>query len=116
MDWCMMGAECYRGVISVTDHLLRKPLDEETAAQLEAALGMFYSPSRSLTDTVILEYRDPISRYARRFFHHLLRHQRFEKAFLLALDIGARDLFMVRHADSSGSYPTAESSSSEGSF
>ncbi|GAA6070705.1 WD repeat-containing and planar cell polarity effector protein fritz homolog, partial [Tachysurus ichikawai] len=24
-------------------------------------------------------------------------HQRFEKAFLLALDIGARDLFMVRH-------------------
>ncbi|XP_035388375.1 WD repeat-containing and planar cell polarity effector protein fritz homolog isoform X2 [Electrophorus electricus] len=97
MDWCMMGAECYRGVISVTDHLLRKPLDEETAAQLEAALGMFYSPSRSLTDTVILEYRDPISRYARRFFHHLLRHQRFEKAFLLALDIGARDLFMDLH-------------------
>ncbi|XP_076833657.1 LOW QUALITY PROTEIN: WD repeat-containing and planar cell polarity effector protein fritz homolog [Brachyhypopomus gauderio] len=97
MDWCMMGAECYRGVISVTDHLLRKPLDEETEAQLEAALGMFYSPSRCVTDTVILEYRDPISRYARRFFQHLLRHQRFEKAFLLALDIGARDLFMDLH-------------------
>ncbi|KAM9465979.1 WD repeat-containing and planar cell polarity effector protein fritz homolog isoform 1-T2 [Clarias gariepinus] len=97
MDWCMMGADCYRGLISVTDHLLRKPLDEQTEAQLEAALGMFYSPSRALTDTVILEYRDPISRYARRFFHHLLRHQRFEKAFLLALDIGARDLFMDLH-------------------
>ncbi|KAL6478380.1 hypothetical protein MHYP_G00142150 [Metynnis hypsauchen] len=97
MDWCMMGAECYRALISVTDHLLRKPLDEQTEAQLEAALGMFYSPSRSLTDTVILEYRDPISCYARRFFHHLLRHQRFEKAFLLALDIGARDLFMDLH-------------------
>ncbi|KAG7328615.1 hypothetical protein KOW79_008559 [Hemibagrus wyckioides] len=97
MDWCMMGADCYRGLISLTDHLLRKPLDEQTEAQLEAALGMFYSPSRALTDTVILEYRDPISRYARRFFHHLLRHQRFEKAFLLALDIGARDLFMDLH-------------------
>ncbi|XP_047677347.1 WD repeat-containing and planar cell polarity effector protein fritz homolog isoform X3 [Tachysurus fulvidraco] len=97
MDWCMMGADCYRGLISVTDHLLRKPLDEQTEAQLEAALGMFYSPSRDLTDTVILEYRKPISRYARRFFHHLLRHQRFEKAFLLALDIGARDLFMDLH-------------------
>ncbi|KAK3538125.1 hypothetical protein QTP70_030292 [Hemibagrus guttatus] len=97
MDWCMMGADCYRGLISLTDHLLRKPLDEQTEAQLEAALGMFYSPSRALTDTVILEYRDPISRYVRRFFHHLLRHQRFEKAFLLALDIGARDLFMDLH-------------------
>ncbi|XP_053488650.1 WD repeat-containing and planar cell polarity effector protein fritz homolog isoform X2 [Ictalurus furcatus] len=97
MDWCMMGADCYRGLISVTDHLLRKPLDERTEAQLEAALGMFYSPSRALTDSVILEYRDPISRYARRFFHHLIRHQRFEKAFLLALDISARDLFMDLH-------------------
>lgn len=81
----------------MADHLLRKALDERTEGQLEAALGMFYSPSRSLTDTVILEYRDPLSRYARRFFHHLLRHQRFEKAFLLALDIGARDLFMDLH-------------------
>ena len=26
----------------------------------------------------------------------LFRHQRFEKAFLLAVDIGAKDLFMVR--------------------
>uniref|UniRef100_A0A673KNV1 Uncharacterized protein n=1 Tax=Sinocyclocheilus rhinocerous TaxID=307959 RepID=A0A673KNV1_9TELE len=66
------------------------------AGQLEAALGMFYAPCRPLSNTVILEYRDPISRYARRFFHHLLRYTlRFEKAFLLAVDIGARDLFMV---------------------
>ncbi|XP_075059993.1 WD repeat-containing and planar cell polarity effector protein fritz homolog isoform X3 [Mixophyes fleayi] len=66
-------------------------------AQLEACLGTFYSPTRPLLDIIILEYRDPISRYARRFFHHLLRHQRFEKAFLLAVDIGARDLFMDIH-------------------
>ncbi|XP_056623957.1 WD repeat-containing and planar cell polarity effector protein fritz homolog isoform X1 [Triplophysa dalaica] len=97
MDWAMMGAECYRSLISITDHLLRKPLDHQNEGQLEAALGMFYAPSRPLSNTVILEYRDPISRYARRFFHHLLRHQRFEKAFLLAVDIGARDLFMDLH-------------------
>lgn len=30
MDWAMMGAECYRSLISVTDHLLRKPLDHQT--------------------------------------------------------------------------------------
>ncbi|GLD69622.1 WD repeat-containing and planar cell polarity effector protein fritz homolog isoform X1 [Lates japonicus] len=39
-------------------------------AQLEAALGVFYAPPAPLSDTVILEYRDPISKYARRFFHH----------------------------------------------
>ncbi|XP_067224447.1 WD repeat-containing and planar cell polarity effector protein fritz homolog isoform X2 [Chanodichthys erythropterus] len=97
MDWAMMGAECYRSLISITDHLLRKPLDQQTEDQLESALGLFYAPCRPLSNTVILEYRDPISRYARRFFHHLLRHQRFEKAFLLAVDIGARDLFMDLH-------------------
>ncbi|XP_070336252.1 WD repeat-containing and planar cell polarity effector protein fritz homolog isoform X5 [Odocoileus virginianus] len=63
-------------------------------AQLEASLGTFYAPTRPLLDTTVLEYRDQISKYARRFFHHLLRYQRFEKAFLLAVDIGARDLFM----------------------
>ncbi|XP_039916297.1 WD repeat-containing and planar cell polarity effector protein fritz homolog isoform X2 [Hirundo rustica] len=66
-------------------------------AQLEASLGTFYAPTRPLLDGTVLEYRDPISRYARRFFHHLLRYQRFEKAFLLAVDIGARDLFMDIH-------------------
>ncbi|XP_021780569.1 WD repeat-containing and planar cell polarity effector protein fritz homolog isoform X5 [Papio anubis] len=66
-------------------------------AQLETSLGTFYAPTRPLLDTTILKYRDQISKYARRFFHHLLRYQRFEKAFLLAVDIGARDLFMDIH-------------------
>uniref|UniRef100_A0A3Q2QLR1 Uncharacterized protein n=1 Tax=Fundulus heteroclitus TaxID=8078 RepID=A0A3Q2QLR1_FUNHE len=65
------------------------------AAQLEAALRVFYAPAAPLSDTVILEYREPVSKYARRLFHHLLRHERFEKAFLLAVDLEARDLFMV---------------------
>ncbi|KAG7463067.1 hypothetical protein MATL_G00191440 [Megalops atlanticus] len=97
MDWSTMGAECYRALTAIADHLLRLELNAEREAQLEAALGMFYAPSRPLSDTVVLEYRDPISKYARRFFHHLLRYQRFEKAFLLAVDIGARDLFMDIH-------------------
>ncbi|XP_059215152.1 WD repeat-containing and planar cell polarity effector protein fritz homolog isoform X2 [Centropristis striata] len=97
MDWSIMGDECYRGLTSVTDHLLRLELNAEREAQLEAALGVFYAPPALLSDVVILEYRDPISRYARRFFHHLLRHQRLEKAFLLAVDLEARDLFMDLH-------------------
>uniref|UniRef100_A0A8C3PPN0 Uncharacterized protein n=1 Tax=Calidris pygmaea TaxID=425635 RepID=A0A8C3PPN0_9CHAR len=77
--------------------LVSLPLCLNSAAQLEASLGTFYAPTRPLLDATVLEFRDPISRYARRFFHHLLRYQRFEKAFLLAVDIGARDLFMVSH-------------------
>ncbi|KAL0983761.1 hypothetical protein UPYG_G00132410 [Umbra pygmaea] len=97
MEWSIMGMECYRALTSITDHLLRLDLNQAREAQLEAALGLFYAPPRPLSDNVVLEYREPISKYARRFFHHLLRHQRFEKAFLLAVDIGARDLFMDLH-------------------
>ncbi|XP_031434433.2 WD repeat-containing and planar cell polarity effector protein fritz homolog, partial [Clupea harengus] len=97
LDWSVTGGECYRALSAVAEHLLRLPLNAEREAQLEAALGVFYAPSRPISDTVVLEFREPISRYARRFFHHLLRHQRFEKAFLLAVDIGAKDLFMDIH-------------------
>ncbi|KAM4729486.1 WD repeat-containing and planar cell polarity effector protein fritz homolog isoform 3-T3 [Anableps anableps] len=97
MDWSTMGDESYQGLSSVTNHLLRMPLNADREAQLEAALRVFYAPAAPLSDTVILEYREPVSKYARRLFHHLLRHQCFEKAFLLAVDLEARDLFMDLH-------------------
>ncbi|XP_068925093.1 WD repeat-containing and planar cell polarity effector protein fritz homolog isoform X2 [Petaurus breviceps papuanus] len=97
MNWNTMGHQCYMSMSAIVNHLLRQRLSPEREAQLEASLGSFYAPTRPLSDTTILEYRDPISKYARRFFHHLLRYQRFEKAFLLAVDIGARDLFMDIH-------------------
>ncbi|XP_072363345.1 WD repeat-containing and planar cell polarity effector protein fritz homolog isoform X3 [Scyliorhinus torazame] len=94
MNWNTVGSQCYASLIAIVDHLLKWKLTPERESHLEASLGTFYVPTRPLTDTTVLEYRDPISRYARRFFHHLLRYQRFEKAFLLAVDIGSRDLFM----------------------
>ncbi|KAM9316817.1 WD repeat-containing and planar cell polarity effector protein fritz homolog [Gastrophryne carolinensis] len=97
MNWNIAGQQCCACMSAIMNHLLRQKLTPEKEAQLEVCLGTFYSLGRPLMDAVILEYRDPISRYARRFFHHLLRHQRFEKAFLLAVDIGARDLFMDIH-------------------
>ncbi|KAM9070963.1 WD repeat-containing and planar cell polarity effector protein fritz homolog [Sarcophilus harrisii] len=97
MNWSTMGHQCYLSMSAIVNHLLRQRLTPEREAQLEASLGSFYAPTRPLSDTTILEYRGPISKYARRFFHHLLRYQRFEKAFLLAVDIGARDLFMDIH-------------------
>ncbi|XP_029410668.1 WD repeat-containing and planar cell polarity effector protein fritz homolog isoform X5 [Nannospalax galili] len=97
MNWDTLGQQCFISMSAIVNHLLRQRLTPEREAQLEASLGTFYAPTRPLLDTTILEYRDQISKYARRFFHHLLRYQRFEKAFLLAVDIGARDLFMDIH-------------------
>ncbi|XP_075800562.1 WD repeat-containing and planar cell polarity effector protein fritz homolog isoform X1 [Microtus pennsylvanicus] len=97
MSWDSLGQQCFISMSAIVNHLLRQRLTPEREAQLEASLGTFYAPTRPLLDTTVLEYRDPISKYARRFFHHLLRYRRFEKAFLLAVDIGARDLFMDIH-------------------
>ncbi|NWU97699.1 FRITZ protein, partial [Upupa epops] len=97
MNWNTMGQQCYICLSAIVNHLLKQKLTADREAQLEASLGTFYAPTRPLLDATVLVYRDPISRYARRFFHHLLRYERFEKAFLLAVDIGARDLFMDIH-------------------
>ena len=95
LNWNLEGQICYAALTAITIHLLRLPLTAERESQLERSLGTFYAPPRPLVDSTLLEFRDHISRLARRFFHHLLRFSRFEKAFLLAVDVGARDLFMV---------------------
>ena len=40
---------------------------------LEETLGCFYTPYRPLTDVTVLQFRDPLSRWSRRFFYHMLR-------------------------------------------
>ncbi|RMC07831.1 hypothetical protein DUI87_15300 [Hirundo rustica rustica] len=73
MNWNTMGQKCFICLSAICNHLLRQKLTPAREAQLEASLGTFYAPTRPLLDGTVLEYRDPISRYARRFFHHLLR-------------------------------------------
>uniref|UniRef100_UPI00358E0B58 WD repeat-containing and planar cell polarity effector protein fritz homolog isoform X1 n=1 Tax=Myxine glutinosa TaxID=7769 RepID=UPI00358E0B58 len=97
LGWDSRAHEAYAGIVTIAEHLLRQHLTPETEAQLEAALGIFYTSNRPLPEESILKYRDMLGHYARRFFHILLRFQQFEKAFLLAIDIGARDLFMDLH-------------------
>ncbi|XP_019060873.1 WD repeat-containing and planar cell polarity effector protein fritz homolog isoform X2 [Fukomys damarensis] len=72
MNWDTLGQQCFISMTAIVNYLLRHRLTPEREAQLEASLGTFYAPSRPLLDTTILEYRDQISKYARRFFHHLL--------------------------------------------
>ncbi|XP_067680509.1 WD repeat-containing and planar cell polarity effector protein fritz homolog [Haliotis asinina] len=97
LNWDTDGHTCYSCLSTIVNNLLRMPLNADREAQLEATLGTFYAPKPAISEVTILEYRDPISRLARRFFHYLLRYARFDKAFLLAVDIGSRDLFMDIH-------------------
>ncbi|KAI0243005.1 hypothetical protein LSAT2_009211 [Lamellibrachia satsuma] len=97
LNWNIEGAICYASVSAIVNQMLRMPLNATRESHLEAALGAFYMPKVAHSELVIVEYRDPMSHLARRFFHHLLRYSRYDKAFLLAVDIGARDLFMDLH-------------------
>lgn len=110
MNWNTEGRACFSCLMLIMNYLLKLPLNSEREGLLEEALGSFYAPSRPLSDVTVLEFREPISKLSRRFFHNLLRYKRFEKAFLLAVDIGAKDLFMDIHylACDIGNYPLAE--------
>ncbi|XP_061694122.1 WD repeat-containing and planar cell polarity effector protein fritz homolog isoform X2 [Syngnathoides biaculeatus] len=96
-DWSAAAEQCWQGLSAVANHLLRLPLDARTEEQLEAALATFYAPPAPLPDNVTADYKEAVHKYARRFFHHLLRHERLEKAFLLAVDLQDKDLFMDLH-------------------
>jgi len=97
INWNMEPGVAYASLTTICDALIVKPLNYTTETQLEAALASFYAPTRAINDLVVIEYRDHVVRYARRFLHHLLRHRRLQKAFLLATDIGAQDLFLDIH-------------------
>uniref|UniRef100_T1JGE4 SAYSvFN domain-containing protein n=1 Tax=Strigamia maritima TaxID=126957 RepID=T1JGE4_STRMM len=93
LNWNTDSQTCFYCLTFIVNHLLRMPFTTAVDAQLEASLGSFYAPIRPLTKVVVLEYRERLGNLARKFFHHLLRHEKLEKASLLAVDIGCRDLF-----------------------
>ncbi|XP_029841981.2 WD repeat-containing and planar cell polarity effector protein fritz homolog isoform X1 [Ixodes scapularis] len=97
LDWGRLAEQCFLCLSKVANFLLRKPLDSNREAQLEAALGSFYGPAQPIPDLVVAEYGERVGHLARRFFHHLLRFEKLEKAFLLAVDLGCRDLFLDLH-------------------
>ena len=97
LNWNSACSTCFQCLVLLTDHLFRLPYSFSREECLENTLGSFYSPKQPLFRDVILQYRDDISRIARRFFHYLLRRKRFKKSYLLAVDIGSKDLFMDIH-------------------
>ncbi|XP_076230946.1 WD repeat-containing and planar cell polarity effector protein fritz isoform X2 [Calliopsis andreniformis] len=64
---------------------------------VQHALGSFHVPVKPISQVIKEEYGDEIRDLTRRYFHHLLRYQMFEKAFRLAIDLNDHDLFMDIH-------------------
>ena len=97
INWNTSASIAYAALTTILDSLFVQPLNYNRETYIENCLAAFYNPARPLSDLIVLEFRDHILRYARRFFHHLLRHRRLQKSFLLAIDIGAQDLFLDVH-------------------
>ena len=59
----------------------------------EMTLGTFYNPPVGLQPATIRSFRHAISRYARRFFFLLLKHNSLVRAYKLAIDLNTADLY-----------------------
>ncbi|KAK7873024.1 hypothetical protein R5R35_000322 [Gryllus longicercus] len=94
LSWDSAGESCLCILQRIIEHLLRVPLTPATAGLLQSALGCFHMPSRPMSPATEVQYSDQVRDLTRRFFHHLLRYQQFEKAFRLAIDLQDRDLFV----------------------
>nr|CAD7400095.1 unnamed protein product [Timema poppensis] len=97
LRWDSYGATCLACLQRITSHLFRQPLTPEREVQLQTALGSFHVPLQPISHATEVDFGDQVRDLTRRFFHHLLRHRLFEKAFRLAIDLSDHELFMDIH-------------------
>lgn len=96
LNWDTHSEECF----SALKHIFKYSLSSfsnfstEKQAQLQIALGSFYSPIQPISCSVQVEYSKRVRNIARIFFHHLLRYDVFDKAFEVAADLNEHDLYM----------------------
>ncbi|XP_014218415.1 WD repeat-containing and planar cell polarity effector protein fritz [Copidosoma floridanum] len=97
MNWDTNPHACMHTLNQIVNYLFKLPLTPERETYIQNALGSFHVPVKPLTQLVVEEYGEEVRDLTRRFFHHLLRHRLFEKAFRLAIDLNDHDLFMDIH-------------------
>ncbi|XP_075974246.1 WD repeat-containing and planar cell polarity effector protein fritz isoform X2 [Anticarsia gemmatalis] len=93
MDWEREGTECLWAINKIVCVASRSKAESvvcEGAAQ--SALGVFLAP-RAPLGAAAARFAPPLHDLARKFFHHLLRRGRVEKALSLGVDLAAWDLF-----------------------
>ncbi|XP_064115601.1 WD repeat-containing and planar cell polarity effector protein fritz homolog isoform X2 [Macrobrachium nipponense] len=98
LNWDQEGPMAMRCLTAVANHLLRVPVTPQRETQMEGALGSFHVPVQPLSQAVEEEFGPAVRALTRRFFFHVLRAGRLEKAFRLALDLKDHDTFMAVHS------------------
>lgn len=95
LNWDEEANVCLAGLFRILNFMLSGMVEFNLKTELliEETLGSFYRPKRPLNEKTIYENKYQVSRYARKFFYQLLKNFSLNKAFLLAVDIGAKDLF-----------------------
>lgn len=94
MNWEIYPQECCTTLTIFIDYILTLPLSTHNEELIETALGSFMSANHHIIEQDIKLEIDMLSR---RFFFKLLHQKKFEKAFRLAVDLLAKDLFMDLH-------------------
>ncbi|XP_047984927.1 WD repeat-containing and planar cell polarity effector protein fritz [Leguminivora glycinivorella] len=92
-DWEESGAACLRAASALLTTALRGALRPDTEARAQAALGAYLAPKAPHAPNA-QKYAPAVHDLARKFFHHLLRRGRVEKALSLCMDLAAWDLCM----------------------
>ncbi|XP_063621770.1 WD repeat-containing and planar cell polarity effector protein fritz isoform X1 [Cydia splendana] len=93
LDWDAEGGVGLRAAAALVRGALRGALAPEAEARAQAALGAYLAP-RAPHAPNALKYAPAVHDLARKFFHHLLRRGRVEKALSLCVDLAAWDLCM----------------------
>ncbi|KAI1287496.1 WD repeat-containing and planar cell polarity effector protein fritz -like protein [Halotydeus destructor] len=97
INWNTDSYLAYSSLNLIFNFLLRLPLNPLRESQIENTLGVYFKPVRPAEAQVYEEYRLSMHFLAKRFFYHLVRYNSVEKAFLLALDLKSRHLFLLLH-------------------
>ncbi|XP_047509234.1 WD repeat-containing and planar cell polarity effector protein fritz isoform X1 [Pieris napi] len=92
-DWEKEGDECLNGISEIVVNCLRRnTFDLNVENAIQGALGVYLAPASPLPASAS-RYAPPVHDLARKFFHHLLRRGRIEKAMSLGVELEAWDLF-----------------------
>jgi hypothetical protein len=90
-DWDTMGTMTLIGFYKIINYLLNaREFNADTQTYIEQTLTSFYKPQKQLNENTIKFYKFTVTRYVRRYFYKLLRFNFYDKAYLLASDIGAK--------------------------
>ncbi|XP_061703965.1 WD repeat-containing and planar cell polarity effector protein fritz isoform X2 [Cydia pomonella] len=93
LDWEQAGPAALRAAAALVAGALRAALAPEREAGAQAALGAYLAPGAPHAPNAH-KYAPAVHDLARKFFHHLLRRGRVEKALSLCVDLAAWDLCM----------------------